>query len=63
MQKLKNLKLIIALLLISISMSLAYLFFNETEETMWFLVSVFELGTISILAFILFKLIDILETK
>lgn len=64
MQKLKNLKLIVFLLLITISISLAYLFFTiESKEGIWFLVSVSELGIIGILAFIVFKLSDILEIK
>jgi len=64
MSILKNLKLIVFLLLLTISLSLAYLFFTmETKESVWFLVSVFELGTISILAFIVFKLSSLLEAK
>lgn len=63
MQNLNKLKLIVFFLLLTISISLAYLFFTMAEtQSIWFLVSVFELGTIGILAFIVFKLSSILET-
>ncbi|CAK0758087.1 hypothetical protein CCP3SC5AM1_2460002 [Gammaproteobacteria bacterium] len=64
MKKIEKIKLIVFSLFVAVNIMLLYLYINnQAKDDIWMVLSIFELGIISILIFIIIKLINMIEQK
>lgn len=64
MKILQNIKLIIFSLLLALNLVVLYIYFNHNvQDNIWFVLSILELGVVGVFVFIIFRLINLLETR